>query len=398
MTRRPASECSGGSVSRRRKRERILSLLLLLGVAAACGSGGDELSGQGPSGPTIVPVDSIRLLEEDTLYIGHPRPPSVDPIDGSIYISDTFAKRVLRFDRSGNLGRTYGRPGDGPGEFGFNALVFVLDDSTVAVVDEREGRLELFDRGSGEHRKARVFYEGGQAMAGSTVPARIGDDLWFASVDPMERTALARWSVAGGTMDRTGAMPAEYEASLDEGTIAYANHMYIGSLVGVDDRLVRGWMPRNDLFIYSLEGIVVDTLELPTVRRRGVPENLRHLYDVERISTSERLTLHSRLRQLHTLPDGGIAFVHNDQEIISDDGPLPVMAAHVWLGVTSPDLERACVDTRVPASLDAMAAAGFRGDSLFVVDRPIVEEELETWLIIYRIETEGCDWLPIGEE
>ncbi|MBA4158832.1 MAG: hypothetical protein H0X65_15335 [Gemmatimonadetes bacterium] len=141
----------------------------------------------------------------------------------------------------------------------------------------------------------------------------------------------------------------------------------------------------------------MDTLDLPVVRRRGSPENLRYLYDVEGATGRERITINSNLRQLHTLPDGGLAFTHHDQEILSLDGPVPVVAAHVWLGVASPDLKRACVDTRVPASLDARSMEAFRGDTLFVLDRRIVDDtRLETWIKLYRIDTEGCDWIPMG--
>lgn len=131
---------------------------------------------------------SPPAIEGDTATtIGYPRAPVFDPFDGSFYVSDTYWKRVLRFDRHGGLVRSCGRPGPGPGEFGFDALVFVRDDSTVVVVDERTNRLKFFDRDSGEYRRERVFYPGGETLSGSTAPVRIEDELWFvpASLDAM---------------------------------------------------------------------------------------------------------------------------------------------------------------------------------------------------------------------
>lgn len=99
-----------------------------------------------------------------------------------------------------------------------------------------------------------------------------------------------------------------------------------------------------------------------------------------------------------TLPDGAIALTYHDQEILSTDGPLPVMGASVWLSVIDSEHEAACVDARVPASMDAMPAEAFRGDTLFVLDRRIIEDtRLETWLVMYRIDLEGCDWIPLAD-
>lgn len=349
--------------------------------------------GGGPSGPTLVALESILLPEADTLYIGDPFTPVIDPFDGSIYISDQFSKRVLRFDRQGEVIQTYGRPGGGPGELQGSGLTFVLDDSTLVVEDWAVERLNLFDRESGEYRSGHPFV----GIAGLTPPVKIDGGIWFPTVDRAQRRALARWTPREDTVRTVGEMPLEFHTSLDGGRPGYANYMNFGSLTLASGALVRGWQPRNDLIRYTPDGAVLDTLVIPTVRRRGVPENLRYLYDVEGATGRERITINSRLRQLHTLPDGGLAFTHHDQIIRSLDGPMPVVAADVWVGVVSPDLQQACVDTPVPASSDVRAMETFRGDTLFVLDRQIVDDSrLETRINLYLIDTEGCDWIPLG--
>ncbi|MBA4159356.1 MAG: hypothetical protein H0X65_18065, partial [Gemmatimonadetes bacterium] len=126
----------------------VLGFVLPL-VLLGCGSDANPRAGGELSGPTLVPLDSILLPESDTLYLGDPFTPAIDPYDGSIYISDQFSKRVVRFDRHGEVVRAYGRPGAGPGELQGSGLAFVLDDSTLVVEDWAVQRLNLFDRNSG---------------------------------------------------------------------------------------------------------------------------------------------------------------------------------------------------------------------------------------------------------
>lgn len=78
---------------------------------------------------------------------------------------------------------------------------------------------------------------------------------------------------------------------------------------------------------------------------------------------------------------------------------FPVPAARFWFGVISPDLKHACVDAPVPTSLDAMAGVTLSGDTLFVLDRRIVsEEQMQTWWMMYRIDTSACHWIPLARD
>lgn len=367
-----------------------LPLVLLTTLVIGCGSDGVGRSGGDASGPTLVPVDSLLLEEADSLYMGRPWTPAVDPRDGSIYIPDGYTSRVYRFDRSGRLVQTYGSRGSGPGELRGPNMAFVLDDTILVVLDARLNRLKWFHRDTGVGLAETVF----TPFTGIEPAVRVGDHYWFASVEQGHPRALARWDPRTGEVSTVGPMPAEYHVSRRSPRPGYANNMLVGVLTWADSTLIRGWQIRNDLMRYTLDGEIVDTIDLPAVRRRGVPENLRYLYDVEGATGRERLTINSYLRQLHTLPGGGLAFVHHDQEILSLDGPVPILGARSWLGITTPDFQRACVDAPVPASSDARPMETFRGDTLLVLDRRIVGERLETWIRMFRIDTTGCDWLP----
>ena len=83
------------------------------------------------SGPSVVPVDSVVLEETGRFYIGNPFSLVPDTTDGSFLISDFLENRILRFGRDGRLQQTYGRPGEGPGEFVDLGPAFILNDSIV---------------------------------------------------------------------------------------------------------------------------------------------------------------------------------------------------------------------------------------------------------------------------
>ncbi len=343
-----------------------------------------------------MPLDSIRLAEADTLYIGNPYTPVIDPYDGTIYVPDVFSRRVHRFARDGSLMRTYGSPGEGPGEFRSAGPAFVLDDSTLAVCDAMSRRLSLFDRRSGGFRDLRPL----PGVAGITPPVVRDDGVWFALAGEYEDPrfavprSVAHWLPDSDTILYLGPMPAEYSESIAGGFWRYANFISRGALVFHDGAILRGWQAKNELFVIAPGGEVLDTLDIPAVRRLGVPKNLRELLDVKRIGLKERLEGFSFLGQLHTLPDGRVAFTHHDQHVLKME-PRPVLSVTVWIGVLSADLKSACVDAKLPVSQDARSMETFRGDTLFQLDRRIVGERLQTWIRMFRIETDDCEWIPL---
>jgi hypothetical protein len=344
-----------------------------------------------------VPLDSIRLEEADTLYIGNPYTPVVDPYDGTIYVPDLFSQRVHRFARDGSLIRTYGRPGEGPGEFRSAGSTFVLDDSTLAVHDNMLRRMSLFERGSGEFRRLRPM----PGVLGTTPPVVREDGVWFALADQdytdptfASPRSIARWVPQTDSIVHLGTMPAEFSESVASGYWSYANLNLRGQLAVHGGSVLRGWQLRNDLIVFSGDGVVLDTVVIPAVRRLGVGENARELIDVERIGMRERLEGFSWLRQLHPMPDGRVAFTHHDQRVLKLE-PTPVLTVTLWVGVLSVDLRRACVDAMLPVSQDARSMETFRGDTLFQLDRRVVDNRLQTWIRMFRVDTDACEWLPV---
>ncbi len=351
---------------------------------------GERVFSADAAGPALVPIDSILLREADSLYIGNPYTPVVDPFDGSFYIPDIFSGKLLRFRRDGNLMLVYGRPGEGPGEFdGGPRTPMVLDDSTVAAQTTRSRRVNIFDRNTGESLRGVNF----PALGGLTPPAVIGRDVWMTDFEIRRETSLTRWRPTTDEFTSMGGLPAEYVASLNSDNWSYASLFRLGSLAYAAGRFVQGWSGLDEMFVLNLRGEVVDTLDIPVARRKGVPADLRERIDIEHMPYREQLEGSSRLRQLFPLPGGGFVFTHHDQTALRMQ-PMPVLTAKVWVGVLSPDLSRACVDTLVPRDFEMRPMETFRGDTLFVLDRRIDDSEtLRTSILMYLVSEDGCEWL-----
>jgi hypothetical protein len=100
---------------------RRLWLAAILTSLVACDGDDTGLPRTAPVGTvtTLRAVDHVTLEETDEAYVGSIGTGigvSFRP-DGVIAVADGMASRVLFFERSGSLLRSFGGPGDGPGEF-----------------------------------------------------------------------------------------------------------------------------------------------------------------------------------------------------------------------------------------------------------------------------------------
>lgn len=370
----------------------LIGTCLVSWMALACGGdpgGGGGGRPDGP-GPRLVALDSVRLIEGEDAIIESPAKLVVDPIDGSFLVPDFGGGRALRFDRNGALVRQYGRPGEGPGELERAMAALIFDSTTVAVYDHANRRLSMFDRSTGEFRTSYELPAGGSL--GSTSPIVAPPWIWFPTVPPDWTTGRAdvesvlRWW-PGQEAEHLGLMPREFSSAVSEARWTYPNFLTEGSLAIRDGLLYRGWQAMNDLWVLTLEGNIRDTLRPPAVRRRGVAEDIPERFG--ELDADGRRGAISWLRQLHFLPDGMLAITHHDR------GSPDVRATTVWVGVLDVDGRRACMDALLPTSPDTYSLETFRADTLFQLDRRIVGQNMETWVRMFRVETDACDWIDL---
>lgn len=201
--------------------------------------------------PSCASSTALTLQEHDTAYVGQPREFTVDPYDGSYYVADRLAERVLRFDRRGVLRLLYGRKGRGPGEItGIGPML--VTDSSLYVSASENARIERFDRGSGAASGA--FRVSGYV----TSFVRDGDEAWIGSYDPERPTSVSVWETGTQRLRHLVPIPAEYERSARLG----------GSFPGVfvapfGDSLLVGFMGTPYIVVATREGMVTDTVSVP---------------------------------------------------------------------------------------------------------------------------------------
>jgi sugar lactone lactonase YvrE len=147
-----------------------------------------------PNGEVLLTLGTPDAPGEDETHLNKPTDMVVMP-DGSIYVTDGYGNhRVVQFDAAGKFVRTWGKLGDGPGEF----------NQPHAIVADRAGRLYVADR---NNARIQVFDGTGKFLAewrnlvtpwGLQMSAE--DELWVCGSSPMA------WWPAGGAAN-PGASP-----------------------------------------------------------------------------------------------------------------------------------------------------------------------------------------------
>ena len=362
-------------------------------VAVGCGSDPGAVGDRVPAGPSVTIVDSVLLDENDRFYLGNPFSLVVDTADGSFFISDFFENRILRYARDGRLRQFYGRPGDGPGEFRAISTAFILNDSIVVGAGGRRNLLQLFSKQDGNSVGSQSY--SGRVGTGGVSPVDGG--VVFPTRDLPNRTIAAVWRYPEATIDYVVPLPEPYQRSM-EGLGRFAAFQSFGSVVAWSDTLLSGMSGLNEIYLSTLDGVLLDTLRLPNSRRRGVPPNVQELFDdLQSFSSmTEMFEVASAMYGLYRLSDGSTVVLHHDSSL---EGELPLgnITSEVYLSVIAPDRTAACVDAPVPYSNEMRPVHTVARDTLFLLDRRLneAEDDLMTWVRVYRIDISGCTWLDL---
>lgn len=364
----------------------------MVGLAAmAVGSAtvpNESLSAQ--SGPALIMEDSVVLRETDDHYVG--QPVSLIPVgDGSFLIADGFSNSVLHFDSQGRYQRTFGRKGRGRGEFRFVSPAGFVADDVVGIGDDHARELELFELGSGKHIGAVSLSP--SALLDEYVVS--GDTLWFAGIDTESWNTIGFSSLtelvsaASSTEDDGFVLSPDL---LDAPRIYAENDVVMGVLpkVSLDvlkGRLLVGFAASPSLRVANLYGAVLDSLEMPVARRRGLLAN----DDLLALQQGPEVTdIFGRVSYLVEVSQGSLGFIHAVHQESSYNAATRQMRGTFFVSSVREDGTQSCPDTLVPTSDAGLAELTLEGDLLHVLDQRLRGNGVRTVIRTLRIDPTNC--------
>jgi hypothetical protein len=342
---------------------RIFLVLGALAAVAACDS-----SGGGEAAAPLTSVswtDSVQLQEADSLFVASASSITVHA-DGRMVVGDARAKKVVVFDAQGRPLVAFGGPGRGPGEFVVPSVVEVVDDSTVAVLDPPAARVSRFNIADG------AFVHSARSPGQAIDMRASAAALWVAAPQVATEQSFARWDLVADSLTLHGTVPASYTRFP-----RLRRNMGLGMVAATDSGVWVGMLGSNALDFYALNALVTPTrsIEVPRLRRRGVPLDKPELFDKE-VAYEEELHSVSMLMSLAQLSDGRLATLHYDFTVV--DETFNVAA---FLSVIDAKTGAGCIDLAVPAVSETQPMLRLIGDRLYFVQAvPDGEDGTATWV------------------
>ncbi len=368
--------------------------LALVFLVSSCGEE-REHSERGSAGHAStglpLPYDSVRLAEDEEIYIGNPYSLIVVPVQEGggrlreVWVSDYFSNSILQFDGDGTFQRRIGQPGPGPHEFTAVTLLFLPEPDEVGAVDDRRHEIKWFDRNNGELRRF-IRHETGRI--GKSPPVKVdggAPTLVFPLLDRMSQTSLGFLDLDTETWTHTGPFPGPYRRSVEQGSGMFAG-LFPDVLL---DRLAEAailvaFSGVDTLYRFDLRDRSAIALgKVPRLHRRGIDGECRFAYETpewDRTECGSPSEQFSVMTGAWVLGDGRIAVVHVDYH---GEGrpPARVYTGHGHLSVLDRERDVACVDIPVPGGDDSGAFTDLKDDVLYTLDRRLTDVSVETWLL-----------------
>jgi hypothetical protein len=337
------------------------------------------MAGGTSDAPSLVPIDSVRLAEDDNRYVGQAIAMAIAP-SGAFFITDNFAKQVHAFGRGGRYLRAVGRRGQGPGELEAPEYLAFDGDSLLYVIDRSE--IEMFDSRSATHL-------GASAMRERPGPVAVSSGRLFAGhADSAQGGSVATITIGSPDLRVSGPFPFA-EFMLRPGLFPLINSVAL-ALNG--DTVATSYSVTNAVYLSDVAGRVLDSIPVPVQRRQGAHPDLirRFAENPSDQELGERVLYGASFPAgLHWLPGGKVVVVSTDWKRLENRS-----IEAVYLSVADPKTRRSCVDARIPGPTDPPVRVAMRGDTLFVLSQETDgETRISTTIRSYRIDTSACRWV-----
>lgn len=332
--------------------------------ACALSACGERASSNAAAPGAAAWSDSVRLQIPDSLFLADPS--GILPLpSGGFVISDGGSGRLLVFSADGQLVRTIGSRGRGPGELLAPTALELLGDDELAVTDNPTARLARFRLSDGSALEAV------RLPGPTTVIVRAPGGLWLATASVETGRTHARYSSGDASLVRAGTIP---QVFVDYPRLS--RNLALPALAARGDTVWVGLLGENSVHRYV--GAATEpsaAVEFPRARRRGVPLDDPAWLRSE-MSYEDELGAVSVMREVGALADGRVAAVHLD--ITATDDAFTQVG---YLSVIDPRTGRGCVD--LPLSIDAegIPVLRFAEDALYtVVIREDADGEPTYWI------------------
>jgi hypothetical protein len=342
-----------------------MTALALLISSAACSS---PSNAREPSAAAIRLVESVRLEESDTAFIGRAIGVAATK-GGTVLVTEGHSRRVVGFTRRGELSHVLGRYGNGPGGFVTPSDLVVVNDSLLYVSDFSRGGVIRWN-----WKERREI--GPLLLAGSPATlAVVGDTIYAGTLNFTKGTAFARWTASDDSITYFGSSPPGLARSpLREGfgrvTLAAWSDS-IAYSIGLSDVI----------FIASSKGLVLDSVRVPRRVRRGIPVDLNASRpDTRAIASRASLTF-----AMGRLRDGRLVIIHMDADFLKAAG-----SGKLYVSALSRDDGSACVDMPLLHDAEQVPRVGFDGDTLLALDQRVLGDSVFSTLHRFTI-PKGCN-------
>jgi len=353
------------------KRRSLVVACLVSSSAAACASSG--------GGPLVSPTREVELGDYEGLAVGKAAVLAA-AADGGFFVADAFHRRVVRYSSTGDALRSYGGPED---PFAIPTGLVALGDSLAVVVDHATRRIRVFDVETGAETRSLSYPDGTLVSRGE----QLGDRIWFSA---FKRGADSASAVPTGLM--VWNMTTDGVAYLLEAPASYRQQPLAGLFSSVafsirQDSMIVGFAADRWLRIVNASGSPVDSVDIPSRRRRGLPADINRQLLEARV-LPEQIKLVSLLTAVHTMSNGETVLVHQDNEVRPTG-----MAATVYVTLLTRSLLQACADRVIPSDPDDLPLTALVGDTLFVL-RTVLRNGGRARSVIsgFTVSGAGCRW------
>jgi len=375
---------------------RFLVIGVFVLLVASCGDtrekpeyGPNEL---GDSGLSLT-YDSLRLAEDEEVYIGNPVHLVVVPAqDGGgqleeVWVSDFFSNSLLQFAGDGSFLRRIGQPGPGPHEFSHVTNLFLPNADQVGAVDRRRHEIKWFDRKTGELQRF-LRHESGQM--GLSVPLPLdaeGSTLMFPLLSAVSQTSLAILDLETETWTHTGPFPEPFRYSIEHGRGALVGmffHVFVDRLD--ESTSLVAFTATDTVYAFDPSTQMSQPLgRVPRLQRRGFEGDCVAALELRNYGSRKDCAYpwdqFSMLTRVRVLDDGRIAVVHVDLDGGGQPPAKRVFRGTGFLTLLDRQRNEACVDLPLPGGDDAGTYVDIKQNTLYALDRRLKGDSLETWLL-----------------